>query len=590
MVGTLPATGTCAVTLHLIKMIDGTRTVMAEFPYQCHDGMTLGLTVRDISGTGTRLTVTADGTYSFTATDSSSPIASGKAGVGLSAVAGSTISKIEAGAIDHAAPAAVPQSSIAISAFPNRVELQWQAATDDAGGSGVAGYQIARAGVSAGTTTSLSFTDTGVTPVPGTTYTITPYDRHGNTGTAASVTVPAISADARRIGVRPTGSYWGASGEQIDLVSGNLNFALPLLKPQSRGGWGTSLTLSYNSQLWRQDSAGVWKLGRDVGYGFGWTMQAGSVLPVMSGGSLAYCIFTGATGVEYRMDSAGGTVYATHDGVYLWYDSAAQALHFPDGSWWDMLAQSAAGEDDAGTLHPTAMHDSNGNYLTLTYQAGAGTLATNTSARIVSIQDPRRNPGPTYWFTYTAGVSPHLANIMNYTLAESYTFTTSAIGGITLTPPFGSGSYAATMLQSVATTYLGTKHQFTYNASGELTQVTTPLAGDLRWAYRTYTYSATGRSYREVTTRQATKASGAAQATWNVTPADGAAMHGSTTLSDLGANSTKVWTFDSSARPTSYEERGPGGAALVRKDYTWNTENGNVYVGTVLNTINPGSS
>jgi hypothetical protein len=28
--------------------------------------------------------------------------------------------------------------------------------------------------------------------------------------------------------------YWGAAGEQIDLLSRNLNFALPLIKAQSR--------------------------------------------------------------------------------------------------------------------------------------------------------------------------------------------------------------------------------------------------------------------------------------------------------------------------------------------------------------------
>ena len=65
--------------------------------------------------------------------------------------------------------------------------------------------------------------------------------------------------------MRPTGAYWGASGEQIDVLSGNLNFALPLIKTQSRGGWSTTFMLSYNSQMWRQDSGGTWKLGKDVG-------------------------------------------------------------------------------------------------------------------------------------------------------------------------------------------------------------------------------------------------------------------------------------------------------------------------------------
>jgi len=68
-------------------------------------------------------------------------------------------------------------------------------------------------------------------------------------------------------------------GEQIDTRSGNLNFTLPLLGGVSRG-FGATFVLNYNSQNWRKDSAGTWKLGRDVGYGFGWKLLAGDHLYV----------------------------------------------------------------------------------------------------------------------------------------------------------------------------------------------------------------------------------------------------------------------------------------------------------------------
>jgi hypothetical protein len=64
--------------------------------------------------------------------------------------------------------------------------------------------------------------------------------------------------------VRRAGAYWGAAGEQIDLLSGNLSFALPLIKTQSRGGWSATFMLSYHSQMWRQRSGGTWKPGKDV--------------------------------------------------------------------------------------------------------------------------------------------------------------------------------------------------------------------------------------------------------------------------------------------------------------------------------------
>jgi len=62
------------------------------------------------------------------------------------------------------------------------------------------------------------------------------------------VTTPASgSIDALETGVRPLGSYWGGSGEQIDMRSGNLNYSIPLLKAMSRGGWSLGFNLTYNS-------------------------------------------------------------------------------------------------------------------------------------------------------------------------------------------------------------------------------------------------------------------------------------------------------------------------------------------------------
>src|SRR5258708_37821311 len=99
-----------------------------------------------------------------------------------------------------------------------------------------------------------------------------------------------------------------------------------------------------------------------------------------------------------------------------------------------MFAQSSALEADAGTLYPTAMHATNGNSLTITYQAGLGAMNANTSARIQEIRDPRSTTYyPTYQFGYSAGPSPHLLSISGNP-SEAYRFT---IGGQSVSPPFG---------------------------------------------------------------------------------------------------------------------------------------------------------
>ncbi len=165
--------------------------------------------------------------------------------------------------------------------FPTWVDLGWQGAVDDSNGIGLWRYRIKRNSEVLAHVTTPEFTHASVAAATTYSYTIETMDYHWNYAAAAtfSVSTPQVGAiDARRVGVRPTGVYWGAMGELIDTRSGNLNFSLPLLGAVSRG-MGATFALNYNLQNWRKDSAGTWKLGRDVGYGFGWKLLAGAVTP-----------------------------------------------------------------------------------------------------------------------------------------------------------------------------------------------------------------------------------------------------------------------------------------------------------------------
>jgi len=118
-------------------------------------------------------------------------------------------------------------------------------------------------------------------------------------------------------------------------------------------------------------------------------------------------------------------------------------LYFRDGSSWVFGCTSAGTEQDAGTMYPTLMEDTNGHQITITYQAGAGAAWTNSSARIVTIQDVRGGSGGnTYSFSYALDSNGflHLSAITNslYT-AEAYTFTYSTW---TLQEPFDGQSGA----------------------------------------------------------------------------------------------------------------------------------------------------
>ena len=567
----------CAAQFFLSKTTPGGgTTVLAQLPYPCHDGMKLRIVAR-----GSAIAVGIDTGWTMTFTDAE--ISSGAGGVYVNPAAGSGISNVQVGAIDTVAPNAV--GAITSSASPSRVDLQWAATSDDTAGSGVAGYRVWRDGVFLGTTATPGFTDDSAAAGQAVAYSVAAFDWHGNVaaGTAKALTVPATLAEGRRIGVRGTGAYWGGAGEQIDVRSGNLNFSLPVVSPKSRGGWGATFRLSYNSQNWRQDSGTGWNLGTDSGVGYGWRILAGSVTPIYFNGNLQYFIFADATGAEYRLDqvAADGTWY-TKEGPRMWLDWGAQTLHFPDGSWWQLGCTSAALEGDAGTFYPTQMMDTNGNSLTMTYQAGAGSTTNNTSSRIVNIYDARTSP---YALTYP--FAQHMAQIVGDNEGGTMSYTNA-----TLTSPFGGPGVSSVLLSSF-TLWNGTAYQFTYNSYGELTQVVTPLGGVLGWSYSASQYSGT-RQYREVTSRTLQTGAGGTAYTWNLSRDTGVAAHTTGTVSDVGAGSSKVWGFGASGASaglaTSYEERG-GATALMHTDYSWTADSyGNLYVDTVTNTLSPGAN
>ena len=425
-------------------------------------------------------------------------------------------------------------------------------------------------------------------------------------------TPPADSGnglDPRRVGVRAFGSYWGGAGEQIDTTSGNVNFSIPLMTLQGRGGWTIPIVLSYNSQMWRMDSGGTWLMGADVGYGLGWRLQAGSITPVWANVSqIDHYIFADATGAEYNLSVNNNGVWSSLEGTYAVYDSNANELHQPDGSFWVMGCTSAGGEADSGTMYPTTIEDANGNQITIYYATGAGGGGPNTSARILLILDARGGgwylplmlDGVTYQFTYNSDPIPHLTQITNAIgTAEQYTF--SPLNGKPLYSPIdGSAQGTTTLLEGIAVTGMGVGHSFTYGTGGEMSSLTTPLGGTLGWTYGTPTYEGTIQ-IREVRGRTMVPVSGGSTYSWSFgynTSSDGSqGFHQSTTLTDLGANTQKVYTPAvavsglSLVMPIAYEEHNSNGSVPLHKDYTWTQDgNGAAYMGSVKTTLDLGTS
>ena len=321
--------GGCTMAANHYKRSGGSVTLLASHSFACANNMTVRLAQRN----GYYMGLTSLGELIFIG---DSTLTAGQPGFGVRAMpSGNGISKAEIGPADRVAPPAFSSANVRATAFDTRVDLSWDGMVDDANGSGIALYQIYRNGSFYSNFRTTNWTDTTVVPGTPYTYLIFALDMNHN-GSWTSVTVttpPAGMRDPRKLGVRPLGTYWGASPENIDLQSGNLSFSLPTVTAQGRGGTSVPLRLSYNSQNWRKDSAWTWKMGVDVGYRFGWRLLAGSLTPVYSGWwTVNHYVYTDSTGAEYRLEDNSGGIWRSREGIFLEYDAGTGRLYFPGGS------------------------------------------------------------------------------------------------------------------------------------------------------------------------------------------------------------------------------------------------------------------
>ena len=347
--------GACSATMNINRSVSGSITTL----YSATVGCSTSTNLRAVRAQNSFIVVYINNNVSVFLQDGT--ITSGQPGVGVSDTpSGNSLVSASLGQLDVVAPNPVNASSIRTSSFPNQVNMQWQGTSDNTGGIGLAFYLVYR--YYAGNWTFLTvlgalqdtFTDNTAAANTAYVYGIFPYDFHMNAaGTGAYVTTPPSGAvDPRRVGVRSTGAYWGASPEQLDVLSGNLSYSVPLLSARGRSA-SVGFSLSYNSQNWRQDPGGVWNLGDDVGYGYGWSLMAGSLTPYWNGYFvLDHYTFTDATGAQYQLNVNNGNVWTSTQSIYLAYDANAGILHFPDGTFWVFGCESAGTEQDSERCTP----------------------------------------------------------------------------------------------------------------------------------------------------------------------------------------------------------------------------------------------
>ncbi len=503
---------------------------------------------------GGTITVYMDGTPILSVADST--FSSGKPGVGAPANgSGGSLGQTVLAYLDTQPPT-VP-TGLTAAAYSTRVNLSWTVSTDNVG---VTGYKVYRGGSYLGSSATNSYSDVTVYPVTTYSYTVSAYDGGGNESAqsaALSVATPAPAYSAPDAGGPVEyATTWGAGPEKIALLTGALSLRIPLFKLQQRTrGPGFSMLASWNSQFWSWDAGGTRMNALDTGYGLGFLFAAGGgVYPVYNGNLIDRFEFQDAAGVIHKLyeNPAGSKKYKSQDSTYLvWdYNPSPPTLTFTDGTVWFFDCYSRDPEPDAGTRYPTKLKDTNGNLITIIYQAAAGLTGTNSSSRITSIQDSLTS----YTWEYnTINGAAHVSRVYHYQSPGQqfndalFTYTTRN----DIVSPFSVALTGQPLTRVLLTqiTFTGSPGPFVfdYNTSAEITKVTFPYKGYFRYEYAVGTYSNGTRQIREIYPARYMSADGtaASEQAYNIShPDDDPALpqHKQTVLLDPAGNK-KIWYF-----------------------------------------------
>jgi chitinase len=126
-----------------------------------------------------------------------------------------TVSVSVVAAVDTVAPG-VPTGLASGTQSDASISLHWNASSDNVGGSGLAGYDVYRNGAIAGSTTTTSYTDSGLAAGTGYSYTVRARDKAGNASAQGAALVVATTAGGGASGKRVVGYFtqWGIYNAQ----------------------------------------------------------------------------------------------------------------------------------------------------------------------------------------------------------------------------------------------------------------------------------------------------------------------------------------------------------------------------------------
>ncbi len=279
-----------------------------------------------------------------------------------------TASATTSQSVDTTAPS-IPSGLTASAASSSQINLSWSAATDT-GGSGLAGYKVYRNGTQIGTTTTPSYSNTGLAASTTYSYTVAAYDAAGNnsaqSGQAFATTTAAPDTSAPSIPAGLTAS--AASSSQINLswsaATDTGGSGLAGYKVYRNGVQiGTTTTISYSSAGLAASTTYCYTVAAYDGAGNSST--PGTQVCAATAANCTYSLSSSSASVGAGGSSGSVTVNGTTGCGWM-------AIVNSSGSGWISITSGSAGSGN-GTVYYTVA----GN-TTTSARTGTMTIAGQT--------------------------------------------------------------------------------------------------------------------------------------------------------------------------------------------------------------------
>lgn len=164
-------------------------------------------------------------------------------------------------------PPSIPANLVVTGRSATGIDISWDASTDDVG---VAGYTVYRNGTQIATPTATSFSDSGLTPNTGYTYTVSAYDAASNassqSGPLSTSTLADTSPPSTPTNIRQTSSTvstisiaWNASSDNVGVTSYEIYRNGSLVRTQATTAYtdtGLAVYTTYTYNIIARDASG----------------------------------------------------------------------------------------------------------------------------------------------------------------------------------------------------------------------------------------------------------------------------------------------------------------------------------------------